>query len=65
MSTDVPIVRFSEMTPGRISDTFAMLSAKEEAKTRDDKPYYRVAFKDGRRSATSMIWSDNGFFESC
>ena len=65
MSTDVPIVRFSEMIPGRISDTFAMLSAKEEAKTRDDKPYYRVAFKDGRRSATSMIWLDNGFFESC
>lgn len=65
MSTGVPLVLFREMLPGQLSDTFAMLGAKDEARTRDDKPYFRVTFKDARRSATAMIWADNAFFEAC
>ncbi|MDA0590516.1 MAG: HD domain-containing protein [Planctomycetota bacterium] len=65
MSTAVPAVRFFEMAPGQLSDTFAMLASKDEARTRDDKPYYRVSFKDAKRTATAMIWADNAFFEAC
>jgi 3'-5' exoribonuclease len=65
MSNPVPAVRFSEMTAGQLSDSFAMLGSKDEARTRDDKPYYRVSFKDAKRTATAMIWADNAFFEAC
>ena len=64
MST-IPVVRFCDMTPGQSGDTFALLSAREHAQTRDGKPYYRVTFKDSERSAVSMIWADSDFFEAC
>ena len=59
------IIRLSELTPGQSGDTYALLASKEEARTRDDKPYFRVTFKDAHRSAVAMIWSDHGLFEDC
>lgn len=59
------IVKLSEMTAGQSADTFALLGAKEQARTRDDKPYYRVTFKDAKRSAVAMIWADHALFSEC
>ncbi len=59
------LTRLCEMLNGQSGDTFALLGAKDSAKTRDDKPYYRVTFKDARRSAVAMIWADHGLFADC
>lgn len=59
------IVRLSAMTPGQFCDTFALLSEKSEARTRDDKPYFRVTFRDAHRSAQAMIWADHALFADC
>ena len=59
------IHRLSEMTPNQSGDLFAVLASKEESQTKDGKPYYRVAFRDAKRKATSMIWSDHGHFPDC
>jgi len=64
MST-VPVVRFCDMAPGQSGDTYALLGSREEAHTRDGKPYYRVMFKDSDRSAVAMIWADSAFFADC
>ena len=59
------VVRLSEMEVGQTGDCFALLSAKERGLTRDGKPYFRVEFRDARRAATAMIWSDSGHFADC
>lgn len=59
------IVSLSDFVSGEQGDCFALLSGKERAQTRDGKPYYRVIFRDARRSATSMVWSDTGWFPDC
>jgi 3'-5' exoribonuclease len=53
------------MVNGQFGDTYGLLAAKDEAKTRDGKPYFRVTFKDAKRSAVSMIWSDHELFAPC
>lgn len=59
------IGRLCELEPGQSGDCFVLLAGKETAKTRDGKPFYRATFRDLRRSVTSMIWSDGGWFEDC
>ena len=59
------ILRLFEMTPNQSGDLFAMLAAKEQSQTKDGKPYYRATFRDAKRKATSMIWSDHGCFPDC
>lgn len=59
------VVALSEMVPGSFGDTFAVLASKDEARTKDDKPYYRVSFRDSGRSVSAMIWSDHGHFADC
>lgn len=59
------IIRLSEMKPGQSGDLFAVLASRDQAQTKDGKPYYRVAFRDSDRSATAMIWSDHGLFPDC
>ncbi len=59
------IVRLSDMTPGQVGDTFAVLAEKNESQTRDGKPYFRVTFRDAQRSAQAMIWADHGLFDAC
>jgi 3'-5' exoribonuclease len=53
-----PIVPLSEMTDGLEADCFALLADKQQLLTRDNKPYYRVTFRDAKRDVTFPIWSD-------
>ncbi|MDA1161602.1 MAG: HD domain-containing protein [Planctomycetota bacterium] len=59
------LLHLCEMAPNQSGDFFAVLASREQSQTRDGKPYYRVAFRDAKRSATSMIWSDHGQFPDC
>lgn len=57
--------KLSEFESGEVGDCFALLCKKEQAETRDGKPYYRCQFRDVNRTVTSMIWSDSTWFEQC
>lgn len=59
------IRRLSHLEPGQQADCFALLAAKERGTTRDGKPYYRLTFRDARRSVTCMIWQDTAWFGEC
>lgn len=59
------IVLLSDMVTGEQGDCFLLLASKERSQTRDNKPYYRVTFRDAKRAATAMIWSDVGWFADC
>jgi len=63
--TPVDTIAFSALQAGQFADTFALLATRDEAKTRDDKPYYRVTFRDADRAATAMIWTDHALFAAC
>lgn len=65
METEPKIVRLCDMQPGQQGDCFVLLASKDRAKTRDGKPYFRVTFRDARRTATVMIWSDTAWFADC
>lgn len=55
----LPILPLAELRDGQEADTFAQLAKKEEARTRDHKPYWRVTFRDSGRSVTFPIWNDS------
>ncbi|MFO0882779.1 MAG: HD domain-containing protein [Pirellulales bacterium] len=61
MTTKTKLIKFSELCHGDEADTFAMLSAKSEAATRDGKPYLRVTFRDAIREVTFPIWNDSAW----
>lgn len=61
----IVLVALSAMENGQEADLFALLSAKEELKTRDGKPYFRVAFRDARREVSFPIWNDSSWAEAC
>lgn len=61
----IPIVPLSEMTDGQEADTFVLLAAKTESKTREGKPYWRVSLRDAQREITFPIWNDTPLSESC
>jgi len=65
MDTTKRIMRLQELEVGQMTDCFALLATRDRAKTRDGKPYYRVAFRDSARTATAMIWSDSAWFADC
>lgn len=54
-----------EMQNGQVGDLFALLSAKEELKTRDGKPYFRVTFRDAGRAISFPIWLDSAWALAC
>jgi 3'-5' exoribonuclease len=54
-----------ELDEGQEADFFALLSDKQELKTRDGKPYYRVTFRDSRREVGFPIWSDSPLADEC
>jgi 3'-5' exoribonuclease len=60
--TTIPLC---ELTDGQEADMFVLMTAKDEAKTRDGKPYFRVAFRDGGREVSFPIWSDSAHAEAC
>jgi 3'-5' exoribonuclease len=61
----VSIVALGDLENGQEADFFALLTLKEEMKTRDGKPYWRVAFRDAKRETSFPIWSDAPFAEEC
>jgi 3'-5' exoribonuclease len=65
MSKQMPIVPLSEMQPGQEADLFALMTIKEELKTREGKPYYKVGFRDAAREVAFPIWADSAFAEQC
>jgi 3'-5' exoribonuclease len=54
-----------ELDEDQEADFFALLSKKEELKTRDGKPYFRVSFRDARREVGLPVWSDSPLAEAC
>lgn len=59
------IVALSEMTDGQDADLYALLTAKEELKTRDGKPYFRVSFRDAAREVSFPVWNDSPWAAPC
>lgn len=59
------VVALSDMIAGQEADLFVLMSAKEELKTRDGKPYFRVGFKDAGREVSFPIWGDSPWAEDC
>lgn len=59
------IVPLCELTDGQEADMFLLMTAKEEAKTRDGKPYFRVGFRDAGREVNFPIWNDSAWAEAC
>jgi len=61
----VAVVPLAELATNQEADFFALLSGKEELKTRDNKPYYKVTFRDARRTVTTPIWCDSAWAADC
>jgi len=59
------IVPLSEMAADQEADLFVMMTSKEELKTRDGKPYYRVGFRDAKREVNFPIWGDSAWAVDC
>ena len=63
-SSDAPL-KLSEMAVNQQGDIYALLEKKDQATTKDGKPYFRVTFRDAARSVTLMVWSDTPHFVAC
>jgi 3'-5' exoribonuclease len=59
------MIPLAQVVEGVEADMFVLLAAKEEAKTRDGKPYWRVTFRDAGREVSFPVWSDSAFSEAC
>jgi 3'-5' exoribonuclease len=59
------VVPLAELADGQVADFFALLCEKQELKTKDGKPYFRVAFRDARRQVGFPIWCDSPLAEPC
>lgn len=65
MSRPRRITALADLKPGEEGEFFAVLTAKEELKTREGKPYFRVTFRDARRQVTFPIWIDSRWGQEC
>ncbi|RIK79721.1 MAG: nucleotide-binding protein [Planctomycetota bacterium] len=54
-----------ELTPGQEADFFALLASKDELRTKEGKPYFRVTFRDARREVNFPIWGDAPLAPAC
>ncbi|MBN2217450.1 MAG: HD domain-containing protein [Pirellulales bacterium] len=61
----MPIVPLCEMVDGQEADFFALMTSKQEATTRDGKPYFKVAFRDARREVAFPVWGDSAWAVDC
>jgi 3'-5' exoribonuclease len=59
------VVPLSELSDGQVADFFALMCEKQELKTKDGKPYFRVAFRDAGRQVGFPIWGDSPLAEPC
>ena len=55
----------SEMVNNQRGVFFASLLEREERKTKDGKPYFRVLFRDANRQVNSVLWEDSPLFAEC
>ncbi len=60
-----PLVRLCELQVGQLADFYAQLAEKRKGNTQGGKPYYQLRFRDARRTAVVMVWSDSEMFEPC
>jgi 3'-5' exoribonuclease len=65
MQKTLPLLRLSDLQPGQEADFFALLSGKEALTTRDNKPYFKVTFRDALREVSFPIWADAAFYNDC
>ncbi len=65
MSQKTFLTSLSELSPGQEADFFALLAAKEELTTRDQKPYFKVTFRDALRQVSFPIWADSPLAAEC
>ena len=61
----IVIAALSEMVTGQEADIFVLMTTKEELKTRDGKPYFKVAFRDHGREVSFPIWGDSAWAIDC
>jgi 3'-5' exoribonuclease len=61
----VQIVPLSALVDGQEADFFALLSEKQELKTKEGKPYFRVSFRDARREVSFPVWGDSALADTC
>lgn len=59
------LTTLGELSPGQEADFFALLAAKEELTTRDQKPYFKVTFRDAQRQVAFPIWADSPWAAEC
>lgn len=59
---NISIVPLHELENNQEADLFALLSEKELLKTREGKPYLRVAFRDALREVRFPVWSDTAIY---
>ena len=57
------IVALHEMEDGQEADLFALLYEKELLKTKTDKPYLQVGFRDAFREVRFPVWSDTAVYK--
>jgi 3'-5' exoribonuclease len=60
-----PLSRLSELSPGQRGDFFALLVDRTRGVTQAGKPYFHCRFRDAKRTASLMVWSDSKWFEAC
>ncbi len=58
-------VLLADMGDGDEGDFFALMTSKEELKTRDGKPYHKVGFRDAGREVRFPIWQDTAHSRAC
>ncbi|MGC4004552.1 MAG: hypothetical protein QM811_16085 [Pirellulales bacterium] len=61
----LPLVPLGDLQPGQEADFYALLAHKELLTTRDNKPYYKVAFRDAVREVAFPLWADTAHFVEC
>ena len=59
------VTRLSDLESGERGTFFALLAERAKGSTRDGKIYHICRFRDSRRTATMMVWSDGEFVKAC
>ena len=65
MEVTKTLSKLSALGDGEEGDFFALLTGKEQLKTRDGKPYFRVTFRDDQREVSFPLWSDSAHATAC
>lgn len=65
MPRAISLVPLHQLEPGQEADLFALLVDRQELKTREGKPYFKVTFRDSRREVTFPIWGDSLLASDC